>query len=96
MQEDLQTAYQEILKKKKKDKIDQIILKLIAQEIKDGKLKNYDEVLNENAQNQNFTKILSHSEEGINEIVPPRPENFLYIDGNAIVKDLESLKRLTN
>ena len=92
MQEDLQTAYQEIMGKRKKNKKDIMLLKLIGEEIKDEKLKKYDEFLNEKNKKEDFMKILSHSDEGYNDISSPPPLNVLYIDGKAIVRDLESLK----
>ena len=69
-----------------------MLLKLIGEEIKDGKLKKHDEFLNENNKREDFMKILSHSDEGYNDISSPPPLNVLYIDGKAIVRDLESLK----
>jgi len=93
MAEDMQTAFEEISMKKKKNRIDHIILKLIVQEIKDKLKINYD--FNEKKKEEDFTKILSHSQDGINEMVQS-PQNFLYIDAKVIVDDLESLKKGKN
>ena len=41
---------------------------------------------------EDFTKILSHSQEGINEMVQS-PQNFLYIDAKMIVDDWNLWKR---